>query len=635
MFLSQVIFLQNIDKFSLSKDFVSKDSLLNKNEKFVASIEFFIAKNFDKSGFDEFCKRKGAFTCKSLKQAKNFSSFLEKSFADFSLARLATSYADIFSVRSNERIRNVIYYSGPTNSGKSYRAFEELAKHETGVYLGPLRLLALEGVEELTKRGRKTNLVTGEERELVEGATHSSQTIETYDREKQVDCAIIDEIQLIADRGRGGAFMEALLNINADTLVLTGSQDAVGIVREICEKTGDIFSNVKLERKNPLKWIGNFKIADEPCDNMKGTAIVAFSKKSIHNIRNFLLNKGYSVSVIYGALSPDVRRAEAERFRKGETDILVATDAIGLGLNLPIKRVLFSQSDKFDGEQVRDLTPTEILQIGGRAGRFGMFQENGEVGFVEGLSRFEPDEWVLKNGFHKKLKKLKSVYVSITYKQLSESYMSLNKGLSQIIKTLMAKNSYSWARAKPAEVVDSERFTKSLLIENAAEALATDLDLVGMNGTKILRHLDVSFTVLFRLLNTPFDVELNEELLLRSFTNVLRSVAKLEVIKENLVNFVGDVSGSHQLEDAENFVKELTLHYYFAIFFSSLDQYPYNISPEEILDMRKSVGLKIAEYLAKNESVEGFSTGKLRRKSFKKKKTHSKRRSGKFLLILT
>ena len=290
MFLSQVIFLQNIHTFSLSKDFISKDSLLNKNEKFVASMEFFIAKNFEKAGFDDFCKRKGTFSCKSLKQAKNFSSYLEKSFADFSLARLATSYADIFSVRSNERIRNVIYYSGPTNSGKSYRAFEELAKHETGVYLGPLRLLALEGVEELTKRGRKTNLVTGEERELVDGATHSSQTIETYDREKQVDCAIIDEIQLIADKGRGGAFMEALLNINADTLVLTGSHDAVGIVKEICEKTGDLFSNVKLERKNPLKWVGNFKIADEPCENMKGTAI-AFSKKSIHNIRNFYQTK--------------------------------------------------------------------------------------------------------------------------------------------------------------------------------------------------------------------------------------------------------------------------------------------------------------------------------------------------------
>ena len=154
---------------------------------------------------------------------------------------------------------------------------------------------------------------------------------------------------------------------------------------------------------------------------MKGTAIVAFSKKSIHNIRNFLLNKGYSVSVIYGALSPDVRRAEAERFRKGETDILVATDAIGLGLNLPIKRVLFSQSDKFDGEQVRDLTPTEILQIGGRAGRFGMFQENGEVGFVEGLSRFEPDEWVLKNGFYKTLKNLKMY----TCRSLIASYLSL------------------------------------------------------------------------------------------------------------------------------------------------------------------------------------------------------------------
>ena len=212
-----------------------------------------------------------------------------------------------------------------------------------------------------------------------------------------------------------------------------------------------------------------------------------------------------------------MRRAEAERFRKGETDILVATDAIGLGLNLPIKRVLFSQSDKFDGEQVRDLTPTEILQIGGRAGRFGMFQENGEVGFVEGLSRFEPDEWVLKNGFYKTLKKLKNVYVSITYRQLSESYLSLDKGLSQIIKTLMAKNSYSWSRAKPAEVVDNERYMKSLIIENAAETMATYLDMPGANGAKVLRKLDVSFVILFRLLNTPFDADLSEELLLGRF----------------------------------------------------------------------------------------------------------------------
>ena len=193
--------------------------------------------------------------------------------------------------------------------------------------------------------------------------------------------------------------------------------------------------------------------------------------------------------------------------------------------------------------------------------------------------------------------------------------MSLDKGLSQIIKTLMAKNSYSWARAKPADVVDTERYTKSIIIENAAETMASSLDMPGVSGAKILRRLDVSFMILFRLLNTPFDADLNEELLLKSFSNVLRSVAGLDVIKEEIVNFVGEVSGSHQLEDAESFVKELTLHYYFATFFQSLDHYPYNISPEEILEIRKKVGLTIAEYLAKNESVEGFSTGKLRRKS--------------------
>ena len=177
--------------------------------------------------------------------------------------------------------------------------------------------------------------------------------------------------------------------------------------------------------------------------------------------------------------------------------------------------------------------------------------------------------------------------MSITYRQLSESYLSLDKGLSQIIKTLMAKNSYSWSRAKPAEVVDNERYMKSLIIENAAETMATYLDMPGANGAKVLRKLDVSFVILFRLLNTPFDADLNEELLLKSFSNVLRSVAGLDVVKEEIVNFVSDVSGSHQLEDAEAFVKELTLHYYFATFFLSLDHYPYNISPVEILELRK------------------------------------------------
>ena len=595
-----------LQAFFDGKNFPSADGLLKKRDKYLATCQFFVDQNMEKDGFHTFAQRHNAFACGSLKQAKNFKGILERRFADFSLARLSTSHADIFESRGDRRARNIIFYAGPTNSGKSYMAFEELAKHEKGAYLAPLRLLALEGVEELQKRGKKVSLVTGEERDLVDGATHISQTIETFDRESLFDCVIIDEIQMISDKGRGGAFMEALLNINADTVVLTGSDNSVEILREICSLTGDVFEVRRLERKNPLKWVGSFKVPKGPNADLKGTAIVAFSKKSIHMIRNHMLNSGYTVSVIYGALSPDVRRSEAERFRNGETDILVATDAIGMGLNLPIRRVLFSQSDKFDGERIRDLEATEVIQIGGRAGRYGMFKEEGEVGVVSGLTRFEVQESVVRDGFGRKLDEIDRVYVSITHRQLQDSYQTLNQELSSIIRTLSAKNKYTWEKARQAHMVDSERHEKAVLLEKSATIVAKEAG-IDRSGTKALKKMEIPFPMIFRLLNTPFDVERYGPVLEESFENVLRAVMGRELMTQWIDVDTDPIRGSVALERSETNIKTLTLHYYFASYFESFPDSPYEVSPDEILMLRKEVGIQISHYLAKNETMEGVA----------------------------
>ena len=609
--------VQQLAPFLLYLEFLQKnqiptaESLKKKWDKFQATCQLFIDTNQEKPGFHHFATNPSSLRCQGLKQAKNFKTSLEKRFSEYCLARLATDHADIFMGRRDRRVRKVTFFAGPTNSGKSYMAFEKLAKANSGVYLGPLRLLALEGVEELSKRGVRASLITGEERDIDPKATHVSQTIETYDREANYSCAIIDEIQMISDKGRGGAFMEALLNINADDVVLTGSSNAVEIVREICSLTGDLFEVHYLERKNPLKWVGNFTLPRHPSEDMKGTAIVAFSKKSIHQIRNFMLDKGYTVSVIYGALSPDVRRSEAERFRSGETDILVATDAIGMGLNLPIKRVLFSQSNKFDGEEIRDLSPTEVLQIGGRAGRYGMFQEAGEVGVIANLTKIPVESFVIQRSFNANLAKLNKVYVSITHKQLYDSYQTLTQDLSTIIKTLAAKNQYTWSKARPATVVDNERYEKALLLEEAATLVGSEQGLQ-KNGSKVLRHLQINFATLFRLINSPFDCELYRDNLLECFANIIRILSDQKPHRQTFHIDTTPIHGSVELEHAEKQVKLLTLHYYFSNYFEILGTTPYELDPDEILLLRKELGIRISQYLAKNEALKGVNAPRSR-----------------------
>ena len=268
---------------------------------------------------------------------------------------------------------------GPTNSGKSHYALDRLAAAESGAALAPLRLLALEFQEALAARGVRASLLTGEERDIVPGARHVACTVEMADTSRIIDVAIIDEAQMLADGDRGAAWTAAIMGVPAREVIVLGAPDCLPLVQRIAELCDEPVEVVRLERMNPLDVasdaVGLSAITD-------ADAVVAFSRREIFMLREQLMARGRTVAVIYGNLGPEVRRAESRRFREGGAPVLVATDAIGMGLNLPIRRVVFSALVKWDGKQERSLTPAEVRQIGGRAGRYGQHA----AGIVAGLA---------------------------------------------------------------------------------------------------------------------------------------------------------------------------------------------------------------------------------------------------------
>ena len=292
------------------------------------------------------------------------------------LARTIRDFKNLFPIARSMK-RELILHIGPTNSGKTYEALQALKKADTGYYLAPLRLLALEGYEDLNASGVDASLITGEEQLINEEATHISSTIEMLNFDVDVDVCVIDEVQMLDDRDRGWAWANAIIGAPAKKIIMTGSINAKDAIVALGEYLGEKLTIIEFERKNPLKLLPAATAIE---DVMPATAIIAFSRKDVLRLKqNF--SRNFKVSVVYGNLSPEVRREEARRFREKETDILIATDAIAMGMNLPIKTILFSKVIKFDGEKDRFLTPSEIQQISGRAGRFGL----NEVGYVGAL----------------------------------------------------------------------------------------------------------------------------------------------------------------------------------------------------------------------------------------------------------
>ncbi len=283
-------------------------------------------------------------------------------------------YAALFPVARAMR-RRVVFHVGPTNSGKTHAAMSDLSAAPTGAYLAPLRLMAMEAWDRLNAAGVPTTLSTGEERVEAAGDTHVASTVEMADLSRPVDVAVVDEVQLLLDEDRGWAWTQALFGMPARVLHLAGSDDAFGHVARVAALLGEVVEVVRHDRLVPLVAV------ERPvAEVMPGDAVVAFTRADVLRLRASL-SRTHRVATIYGALSPEVRRAEAARFRSGAADVLVATDAIGLGLNLPIRRVLFSTLEKYDGRSRRPLTASEIRQVAGRAGRFGL-AEAGEAGLL-------------------------------------------------------------------------------------------------------------------------------------------------------------------------------------------------------------------------------------------------------------
>lgn len=283
--------------------------------------------------------------------------------------------AELFPVaRSVDR--HFVLHVGPTNSGKTHEAITDCERAETGVYLAPLRLLAMEEAERMNRDGVPCSMVTGEEERLIPGAMHMASTIEMMSEERLYDVAVIDECQMIADRDRGWAWTQAILGIAAKTVHVCMAPEAEQLVTALIAECGDTWEVVTHHRATPLEMEGGGFVF--PRDVRAGDALVVFSRKSVLQAASILEDAGRRVSVIYGALPYDARRAETMKFLSGETDVVVATDAIGMGMNLPIQRIVFLETDKFDGMRHRDLAPAEIKQIAGRAGRRG-FAEKGWV----------------------------------------------------------------------------------------------------------------------------------------------------------------------------------------------------------------------------------------------------------------
>jgi ATP-dependent RNA helicase SUPV3L1/SUV3 len=270
--------------------------------------------------------------------------------------------------------RTFEYFAGPTNSGKTHAAIELLRTAESGVYLAPLRLLALEVHERLGDLGVAASLVTGEERIINPLARHVSSTVEMVDLKREVEIAVIDETQMLQDEQRGWAWTLAIAGVRAKRVIMCGSEDGLAAAERLAARLGSTVGVRRFERKNPLTVIDAIPLtALQP-----GDAVVAFSRNAVVELQGKIRQSGHTTAAIYGSLSPAVRRREAERFRTGAADVLVATDAIGLGLNLPIRRLIFVELEKFDGVASRMLTPAEIRQIAGRAGRYGI-HEAGQV----------------------------------------------------------------------------------------------------------------------------------------------------------------------------------------------------------------------------------------------------------------
>ncbi|MEA3371979.1 MAG: SUV3 C-terminal domain-containing protein [Campylobacterota bacterium] len=441
------------------------------------------------------------------------------------LARTIRDFKNLFPLARGMR-RKLTLHIGPTNSGKTYQAMQKLKNADTGYYLAPLRLLALEGYETLKEQGIESSLITGEEQIIDEDATHISSTIEMMNYEVDVDVCVIDEVQMIDDRDRGWAWANAIIGVPAKEIIMTGSTNSKEAIIALAEYLGEELEIVEFERKNPLNLLDT---PTDVADVSEGTAIIAFSRKDVLKLKqNF--SRHFSVSVVYGNLSPEVRREEARRFRAKETQILIATDAIAMGMNLPIKTILFSKAEKFDGISQRNLHPSEVHQISGRAGRYGLNEE----GYVGALSRDVLK--VVKKKFFKE-----AMTISIPFKVMANL-----EHIKLVGKILEEKSLYEILKF----------FVKNMEFNGPFHA--SNLDDM-LEASMIVDNFDLDIAMKYHLACAP--LTLKSPYIVAAYESYIVALERKEAVHYHPPALVGTFAQTtDELLRAEDMVKEISLY---------------------------------------------------------------------------
>lgn len=441
--------------------------------------------------------------------------------------------------------RKVLLHLGETNTGKTYKAIERLMQAEKGVYLAPLRILALENFEKLNREGVPCHLITGEEEILTPGAKHVCSTIEKLNTAETYDVAVIDEIQMIADSQRGQAWTRALLALECNEIHICGAINAKELIVKILEDCGDYFDIIEYKRQTPLEILPRpFTLKDAE----KGDALVAFSKKRVLELSRFYLEKGIKNSVIYGDLPPEVRKMQYQSFINGESTILVTTDAIGMGVNLPIRRIIFMDLQKFDGEEMRFLTSQEVKQIGGRAGRKGIY----DVGYV-GCNSY--DQFFIKEN------------LETNDEPLNRAVIGPSEAIINITGLPLKEKLALWS-TQPEKLI----FYRKMDVRDYLLVLEN------------IKYYKLPETVEYKLMKLPFDV--NDPELLKCFLMFVEDYFKLTPGKISTPRQTGAT-----LFDAERYYQKLNLYYSFSKNFNI------DFDPNWVYKERENISKKINKLL--------------------------------------
>ena len=338
---------------------------------------------------------------------------------------------------------------GPTNTGKTHLAIETMLSFDSGMIGFPLRLLAREVYDKVVKKvgQSKVALITGEEKIIPNNAKYYFCTVESMPVDKNLDFVGIDEIQMCSDHERGHIFTDRLFNLRGEKLTMfMGSSTIKNIISKL---EGDI-EFINKERLSKLFYVGHKKISRIE----RKSAIIAFSTEEVYAIAELIRRQKGGAAIVMGSLSPKTRNAQVNLYQSGDVDYLVATDAIGMGINMDLDNVYFSNLKKFDGKKLRRLNLSEIGQIAGRAGRY---LNDGSFGITGDAGKINPEEIDLIENH--KFEEIRTLYWRNSKLNFSST--------SSLLKSLEEKPNKEWLRR--IHECEDEKVLKYFLKENSFE----------------------------------------------------------------------------------------------------------------------------------------------------------------------